>query len=156
MNYWFKGGIIGLIVGIILILFNIFIRQDVQSIIKGLLVTVGLGILVGILIGKWHKNEKIISDESLGKWGFYLSILTFFVVPYFSYLVESSKFGYSVFISFFFAIISLILCFVQNKNKKTKIAKAGLILSIILLIIFGIWILLFLPWMIGFSGRNGQ
>jgi hypothetical protein len=64
-----------------------------------------------------EKGESKIKGNSLGAAGFTLSILSIISLG-----------GY---LGLLFSMVGFILCFVQQKNKPTKLGKVGLILNVI-------------------------
>jgi len=79
---------------------------------------------------KGMKKELKIKGNSLGASGFTLGILS---------IVSLGIFGVAM------SIPGFIFCFIQQKNKPTKLGKAGLILNIIGFILSIVWIFYFAP-----------
>jgi len=77
-----------------------------------------------------HSKESKIKGNSLGASGFTLGILS---------IIFAGFYGIP------FSIVGFIFCFIQQRKKPTKLGKAGLILSVIGLILSLIWVFYLAP-----------
>ncbi len=76
------------------------------------------------------KKERKIKGNGLGASGFTLGILSVLSLGIFGILMS---------------IVGFIFCFIQQKNKPTKLGKVGLIINIIGFILSIVWIFYFAP-----------
>jgi uncharacterized membrane protein len=76
------------------------------------------------------KGSSKIVGNSLGASGFTLSIIGLFSLGIFGVITS---------------FIGFIFCFIQQRNKKTKLGKAGLILNIIAFVLSFLWIFVIYP-----------
>ena len=81
-----------------------------------------------------------IQGNSLGASGFTLSMLAIL------------SWGYMGIVC---SLVGFVLCFIQQKNKKTKLGKAGLIISIIAFVLSWLWILVLLPLVVQYLQQSG-
>ncbi len=77
-----------------------------------------------------EKKEMKIKGNSLGSSGFTLGLLS---------ILFTGLFGIPM------SIVGFIFCFIQQKNKPSKLGKAGLILSVIGFILSIVWIAYLAP-----------
>jgi hypothetical protein len=80
--------------------------------------------------GEHKSKESVVKGNSLGASGFTLGVLGVISLGYFGVIVS---------------IVGFIFCFIQQKNKSTKLAKAGLIINVIGIILSILWIVYFAP-----------
>ena len=85
------------------------------------------------------KKEIKIKGNSLGASGFTLGVLSIPFMGYFGIIMS---------------ILAFIFCFVQQKNKPTKLGKAGLILAIIGFIFSIVWIIYLAPILNNYLQQN--
>ncbi len=80
-------------------------------------------------------EESKIQANSFGASGFTLSVLG---------LISLGVFGAVA------SIVGFVFCFIQQKNKKTKLGKAGMIIGAIAFVLSLLWIFIFAPMLNGF------
>ncbi|NMB66627.1 hypothetical protein GYA25_01035 [Candidatus Woesearchaeota archaeon] len=78
---------------------------------------------------KSKESQKIVGN-SLGASGFTLSIVGLFSLGVFGAIAS---------------FIGFIFCFIQQRNKKTKLGKAGMIINIIAFVLSVLWIFVIYP-----------
>lgn len=86
------------------------------------------------------RKEKKIKGDSLGASGFTLGILSILFTGIYGIL---------------FSILGFIFCFIQQKNKPTKLAKVGLILNVIGFILSLLWIFYLAPILTNYLQQSG-
>ncbi len=92
---------------------------------------------------KWFKKregkESIVKGHSFGASGFTLGVLSIISLGIFGVILS---------------IIGFIFCFVQQKQKPTKLGKAGLVINGVGLILSLLWIFYFAPMLANYL-QNG-